>query len=128
MKLPIDIRKDNGVPIYVQFEDQMRALIRCGKLKPGMPIPTVRETAVEMGINYNTVARIYRDLQREGFLKLSRGVGTFVSEDVPLGPSRPEGSPELEQHITRLVELARENGLQKSDLINLVAFSWNEQR
>ena len=127
MKLPIDLRKDSGIPIYVQFEEQMRALIRSGTLKPGMPIPTVRETAVDMAINYNTVARIYRDLQREGFLSLRRGVGTFVAELVPPGPARPEKCAELEQHIAQLVDLARKKGFQKSDLINLVRITWNKQ-
>lgn len=126
MKLPIEIRKDSGVPIYVQFEEQMRNLIRSGTCKPGSPMPTVREMAVDMGLNYNTVARIYRDLQREGFLVLKRGIGTFVSMQIPTDLVRPQNVPEMEPVLAQLISTAREHGLKRSELLDFVKLAWDK--
>ena len=76
--LAVDIEKGSAVPIYAQLRDQIRLLIHRGALVPGDMMPTVRALAVDLGINANTVARVYRDLQSEGLLRLERGIGTSV--------------------------------------------------
>ena len=80
MELRIEIEKRSAVPIYAQLRDQIRLLVLRGALAPGDSMPTVRALAVDLGVNANTVARVYRDLQTEGVLRLERGVGTFVTE------------------------------------------------
>ena len=73
------IDRASPLPVYVQLAEQIRLLIRRGALSPGDPLPTVRELAVALSINANTVTRVYRDLQQEGLLRLERGLGTFVA-------------------------------------------------
>ena len=74
---------DNGIPIYVQLRDQLAALIGRGLLKPGERLPTMREMAVALRIDLNTVQRAYAELERDGLLTLVRGRGTFVAEAPP---------------------------------------------
>jgi GntR family transcriptional regulator len=75
--------QDSGVPIYVQLREQILALIGRGALKPGTQMPTMRQVAVALKIDLNTVQRAYAELERDGVLSKQRGVGTFVTEAAP---------------------------------------------
>src|SRR4051812_28249374 len=75
--------QDNGIPIYVQLRDQLSALVGRGALSPGERLPTMRQVAVALRIDLNTVQRAYAELEREGILTLVRGRGTFVAETPP---------------------------------------------
>lgn len=125
MKLPLDIDKGSATPVYVQLTEQIHLLIHRGELPAGSSMPTVRSLAVELGINANTVARVYRDLQSRGFLRLERGVGTFVAE----GP-REQIKPRDFETITRLtrdlVARSRRAGLSSRELAQLVERLWKE--
>src|SRR5438132_13902132 len=77
--------QDNGIPIYVQLREQILALIGRGLLKPGAQMPTMRQVAVALWIDLNTVQRAYAELERDGVLAKQRGVGTCVT---PAAPSR----------------------------------------
>jgi GntR family transcriptional regulator len=77
MRLQIDL--ESKVPIYVQVEDQVRALIAAGQLRPGEQLPTIRELAADLRVNYNTIARAYLELDRDGVISTQRGRGTFVA-------------------------------------------------
>jgi GntR family transcriptional regulator len=74
---------DSGIPIYVQLRDQLCALIGRGALKPGERLPTMRQVAVALHIDLNTVQRAYAELERDGLLTLERGRGTFVAKTPP---------------------------------------------
>ena len=126
MDLPVSLKKTSGIPIYVQLEQQIRLLIRSGRLKPGDPMPTVRELAVELAINYNTVARVYRDLQREGALSLKRGIGTFVSEQAAASPLHTHDLSSLEEKARELIILAHEAGFTPEQLNRFVELKWKE--
>ena len=126
MELDVTIEKGSAVPIYAQLSQQIRLLIRRGALSPGDSMPTVRSLAVELGINANTVARVYRDLQREGLLRLERGVGTFVAEN---GEGRvvEEGDyRSLTAKAAELIDLGRRAGLRVGELTQLVETLWKE--
>jgi GntR family transcriptional regulator len=73
----------NGVPIYVQLREQILGLVGRGVLKPGAQIPTMRQVAVALKIDLNTVQRAYAELERDGVLSKQRGVGTFVTDRTP---------------------------------------------
>ena len=73
----IDTR--DATPIYAQLERGLRAAIATGRLQPGDQLPTVRQLAVDLRINANTVARVYAELERAGTIETRRGVGSFVS-------------------------------------------------
>jgi GntR family transcriptional regulator len=69
----------SALPIYVQITDQIHRAVAAGRLQPGDQLPSVRELATELLVNPNTVAKVYRDLERDGLLAGRRGKGTFVS-------------------------------------------------
>ena len=75
--------QDNGIPIYVQLREQILALIGRGLLKPGSQLPTMRQVAVTLKIDLNTVQRAFAELERDGVLSKQRGVGTFVTDVRP---------------------------------------------
>src|SRR5512144_1504317 len=70
----------SGVPVYRQLIDQVQAGIASGNLASGEQIPTVRQVAVDLEINPNTVLRAYRELEIRGVLDTQQGTGTFISE------------------------------------------------
>jgi GntR family transcriptional regulator len=82
--------QDNGVPIYVQLRDQLSALVGRGALAPGERLPTMRQVAVALRIDLNTVQRAYAELERQGILTLMRGRGTFVAAPPPVRNRKPE--------------------------------------
>ncbi|HKP36600.1 MAG TPA: GntR family transcriptional regulator [Pyrinomonadaceae bacterium] len=67
-------------PLYHQLERSIKFAIATGKLRIGDQLPTVRQLAVDLRINANTVAKVYAELERSGVLQTRRGVGTFVHE------------------------------------------------
>ena len=72
-----------GVPVYRQLIDQVRAGIASGSLTAGDQLPTVRQLAVDLAINPNTVMRAYRELELGGLLETHQGTGTFISDRKP---------------------------------------------
>jgi GntR family transcriptional regulator len=77
------VNPSSGVPIYVQIESQVKNAVAAGALKAGQPLPSVRRLAADLGINPNTVARAYQELERDGMITTVPGGGTFVAEQVP---------------------------------------------
>ena len=69
-----------GVPVYRQIIDQVRGAIASGALQTGDQLPTVRQLAVDLSINPNTVVRAYKELELSGQLETHQGTGTFISE------------------------------------------------
>jgi GntR family transcriptional regulator len=91
MAAPIALDPKDPTPLYAQLEHAIRVGIATRRLAPGDQLPTVRQLAVDLRINANTVARVYIALEREGVLVTKRGVGTFIAEAVEQrahGPSR----------------------------------------
>src|SRR5215218_9187399 len=84
------IDPDDPTPLYAQLERAIRVAIATGRLKVLDRLPTVRQLAVELRVNANTVAKVYGELERVGVLETRRGVGTFVREVRPDATSRPE--------------------------------------
>src|SRR5229473_2573421 len=72
------IDANHPTPLYAQLERSIRFAIATGKLGIGEQLPTVRQLAVDLRINANTVAKVYAELEREGVVETRRGVGTFV--------------------------------------------------
>jgi len=79
---PIRI-EDNGVPRYVQIRDQLLRAIGAGALKPGEQMPTMRELAVELAVDLNTVRHAYDDLEQGGYIDIVRARGTYVAQHPP---------------------------------------------
>lgn len=68
----------SGIPLYVQLQQKIIQLIIQGDWEPSYQLPSVRQMAVHMSVNVNTVARVYNELEREGYIRTHQGKGTFV--------------------------------------------------
>ena len=75
----INIDPSSGLPIYIQISQQIKTALAMGRLLPEEPLPSVRQLAVDLAVNPNTVARAYLDLEIEGVIYKRQGAGTFVS-------------------------------------------------
>ena len=121
------VDRASPLPVYVQLAEQIRLLIHRGALGPGDPLPTVRELAVALSLNANTVTRVYRDLQQEGLLRLERGLGTSVAPQQQREPTLADRDYQRIVKRTReLVVLCRESGLTARELAQLVEGIWKE--
>ena len=126
MSLPVQLNKENGIPLYVQLEEQIRLLAHRGELKAGDLMPTVRELAVQLEINSNTIARVYRDLQQAGLLTLRRGVGTFVSRESQIEPLSRRDLKTLEKQADALIATGLRMQLTPVELLQLIETRWKE--
>ena len=75
------IQLDPTRPIYLQIMEEIKKRSARGTYKPGAQLPSVRDMAKEMEVNPNTIARVYRELENEGFIETRRGRGSFITED-----------------------------------------------
>ncbi len=98
MLIRLDAR--SRVPIFTQVVEQVKAMVSAGVLKPGDQLPTVRQLAADLRVNFNTVARAYRTLHEEGVLSTQQGRGTYILEQ-PL----PSLGEQRKVRRARLVEL-----------------------
>lgn len=78
MKIHLDLK--SGVPFYRQIIDQVKSAIATGRLEPGNRLPTVRQLAVDLSVNPNTVSRAYTELELTGLVETHMGTGTFVGQ------------------------------------------------
>lgn len=78
MRLDLKLNK-SGIPIYLQLKEQIKLAMATGQLEAGTQLPTVRQLAVQLEINANTVSRVYSELEVEGYLLSQQGRGTFVA-------------------------------------------------
>ena len=78
----IKVNPDSGIPLYLQIIKQLKYLVACGALKAGDQLPPVRDLAMQLRINPNTVARAYHELRHEKIITSKWGEGTFISEEV----------------------------------------------
>lgn len=76
----MEMNWESGIPIWLQVKQGILHAIFSGRYKSGDQLPTVRQLAVELSINYNTVNKAYMDLEREGFIVSRRGRGTFIAD------------------------------------------------
>jgi GntR family transcriptional regulator len=91
----IEIDENDPTPLWAQLDRAIRMAIVTGRLRAGDRLPTVRQLAVELRVNANTVARVYAALEREGVLATKRGVGTFITDTVPPKTHHPHRERQL---------------------------------
>src|SRR5580692_2861986 len=95
----------SGVPVYRQLIDQVQAAIASGALTVGVQLPTVRQVAVDLAINPNTVLRAYREMEIRGLLDTEQGTGTFIA-DRKVEYSKSEHDRKLTQLVGEFVSRA----------------------
>ncbi len=112
-------------PIWRQIEEGLRRLVASGAIKPGAPIPSVRELARDLSVNPATVVRAYQRLCETGTLTVRRGEGTFVSESPPFVPaSRLES--ELREGALKYASMALTVGAGRPEAITTLESVFDE--
>src|SRR6266542_3251518 len=106
----------SGVPVYRQIIDQVLAGMAAGILTPGDQLPTVRQVAVDLSINPNTVVRAYRELEIRGVIETQQGTGTFVAHK-KIKQDEVERQRRLTQIVTEFVARAGSGGFTVADLM-----------
>ena len=111
---------DTGVPIYVQLREQLGRAIAEGVLAPGDQMPTMRQVAVALKIDLNTVRHAYDELERAGAIRLERGRGSFVTDAPPLidPPARAAQADNLARQV---LAMAQAQGIDPRDLARRIA-------
>jgi GntR family transcriptional regulator len=112
----VTIDESDPRPIYVQVAEEIRGLIARGELAEGAPLPPVRQLAADLGVNLNTVANAYRELQGEGLVSIRHGAGASVASRTARDKSEEELRRPLRAALTGMV-LA---GLPRLEIMNLV--------
>jgi GntR family transcriptional regulator len=113
----VSIDPRDATPIYAQLERGLRAGIATGKLQAGSQLPTVRQLAVELSVNANTVARVYAELERAGVIETRRGVGSFVSATPAQAHPPREHERRLRAFVTRMLADADAAGFTIDDVM-----------
>ena len=107
---------ESGVPVYRQIIDQVMGGMAAGRLAGGHQLPTVRQVAVDLEINPNTVVRAYRELEIRGVLETQQGTGTFISQQ-KVKRDDLERQRQLNQLVTEFVSRAGAAGFSIGDLV-----------
>jgi GntR family transcriptional regulator len=113
------VRLDGGdpTPIYMQIARAIRAAIATGRLARTAQLPTVRQLAVDLRVNANTVAKVYSDLEREGLVETRRGVGTFVRDHDHAQLRQRPNRQALRDFAARVLEDAAARGFSREEFI-----------
>jgi GntR family transcriptional regulator len=114
---PVRLDTADPAPIYIQIERAIRAGVATGRLPKGTQLPTVRQLAVELKVNANTVAKVYSDLEREGVVETRRGVGTFIGEPSPASLRQRGNKHALREFATRVLQDAAARGFSRDEFI-----------
>ena len=113
----IVVDENDRRPIYQQVVDEIKSLIARGQLVEGMALPPVRQVAADLGVNLNTIATAYRELQREGLISVRHGAGAVVASTTAQEKSDDELRKPLRAALTQFV-LA---GLPRAEIMAVVA-------
>src|SRR5512140_3460491 len=111
----IRIDPDSSVPIFEQLVAEVKAAVARGACAAGEMVPSVRQMATQVLVNPNTVARAYRELEREGIVYMRKGLGVFISEDA-VKRSRTDRTEEVQRRLNDLIAEARRAGLSDAQL------------
>lgn len=122
MSVAIQFRLDlrSGVPVYRQIIDQVLGARASGELRPGDQLPTVRQLAVDLAVNPNTVVRAYRELEIRGVLMTQQGTGTFIAHQ-KVEPNEVERQRRLNQLIGEFVARAGAGGFSVKEVLDRMA-------
>jgi GntR family transcriptional regulator len=116
----------SGVPIYVQIKQQLRHAIETQSLVAGAPLPTIRALAEQLVVNVNTIARVYRELEAEGFLELRQGSGAFVSNSAAANAKASVRITSAKKEVRRLIENLAADGLTADEIRRVVNITLDE--
>lgn len=119
IKLRLDFR--SPLPLFEQIKDQLRLLALAGTIQPGDQLPSIRQLAVQLTVNPNTVAKVYRELEQEGFLENRQGRGCFLAAGEKLDQAREaERRAAIRAELRAVMERGETLGYSVSELIRMM--------
>ena len=121
----LQIDHNDGSPIYKQIIEQIKHAISVGVFKVNEPIPTIREMAVQLKVNPNTVAKAVRELERDGFVKTFVGKGSFVTETAMQKVEEKQTDKALQltkNFVTKMDQL----GFNQKETLQFIKAYWKE--
>lgn len=130
-KLNFQLDFHSGLPIYTQIANQIQGRVANGMLKPGDQLPTVRALALELRVNFNTVARAYRILDEERIISTQQGRGTYINEKPPPTMTERLRRESLEGLVERFVSETMRLGFSQTEIRQIVSEqlkSWKESQ
>lgn len=109
---------DNNIPIYIQVVNKIKQDLVTKKLNVGDKMPSTRDFAIEIGLNLNTVARVYKELENEGVVFTKRGLGTYVTEsEEKVCSIRYDMAKEL---LLNFISGMRNIGYEDEEIVNML--------
>jgi GntR family transcriptional regulator len=112
----LKIDPDRSLPIFMQIIEGVRLAVATGRVRPGERIPSIRDLAVEIRVNPNTVARAYLELDRAGVIETKRGLGYFVSAETNGSLAEHERQEILEDRVKDLLRAATDLGFKPEEV------------
>jgi GntR family transcriptional regulator len=112
----------SSVPVYEQIENHVQFAISSGEIKAGERLPSVKELAERLGVNFNTVAKSYRDLEVMGIIYTRRGMGCFINKGVEAS-CKEKCRARIVTHLHEVVQEGKAAGLAKKELTVVVSAS-----
>jgi GntR family transcriptional regulator len=126
-RIQFNLDQRTGVPAYRQIIDQVLGGISAGTLRPGDQLPTVRQLAVDLAINPNTVVRAYRELEIREVLSTQQGTGTFLTDKKPAADGL-ERQRRVGQLCGELLARAGAEGIELADIVSYLNDLQSERR
>ena len=117
--MDIIISNTSSKPIYEQITSQIKSMVMKNILKPGDSLPSMRSLAKTLRISVITVQRAYEDLTKDGFIETTVGKGSFISKEHK-EIIKEEKQKEIEEHLEQAIDLAKETGVDLSELTKLL--------
>jgi GntR family transcriptional regulator len=106
----------SGVPIYLQIVEQVKRSVALGVLAPGEQLPTVKQLAADLVVNANTIARAYRELERDQVIETMPGRGSFIAANGSVAGAKRAVADVADQAIMQAVREGRSMGLARQEL------------
>ena len=113
--MELRINFSSGVPIYLQLMEQIKHAVDTGAIREGEQLPTIRKIAEELAMNPNTVARAYRELEREGVIEVRHGAGAFVAAPA-VSRAKAAAIRKTGEVLRQAIEKSMVLGLSESEL------------
>ena len=118
--MDIGVDFESGVPIYVQLVDRIKQMVASGQLQPGQQLPTMRQLAADLRINYNTVGRAYAILDQDGVISTQQGRGTFIASRLSEEQIQRMRLDKLDSMIGQVIEEALVLGYSLQEIEDVV--------